>query len=227
MANETLPSSSIIIRSFQPSDLPHCQEIFAAAHREYNNPWEYIHETLQKDMADIEKNYLQIPNGHYWVAVSTEDNRIVGQVALQPLKLGDPSFYKEAPEDERDQTCELLRMATTADVQRKGVGNKLLSTLLNFAREKGYHRLHLTTLTSMHKACGFYEKNGFIKGRVEKIPMNRNQENKIDIEELSRKPAGYTIFEVNSLIPEEDQQMMKLSPSVSNVVYIQHFSRML
>ncbi|CAF4858722.1 unnamed protein product, partial [Rotaria socialis] len=54
-------------------------------------------------MADIEKSYLQVPNAHWWVAVSTEDNRIVGQVALQPLHLGDPSYYKCLPLEERDQ----------------------------------------------------------------------------------------------------------------------------
>src|SRR2546430_195944 len=134
MTTESSPTSSIVIRSYQPSDLSACQEIFTAVHLSYNHPMFYINSTLQTDMADIEKNYLQIPNAHWWVAVSTDDNRVVGHVALSPLKLAETSYYHELPEEERDQICELRRMAVASDAQRQGVGNKLLSTLIDFAR---------------------------------------------------------------------------------------------
>ncbi|CAF4397749.1 unnamed protein product, partial [Adineta steineri] len=46
-------SSSIIVRSYQPSDLSACHELFTEAHRGYNNPMSYINSHLQGDMADI------------------------------------------------------------------------------------------------------------------------------------------------------------------------------
>jgi GNAT superfamily N-acetyltransferase len=217
-----------VIRSYQPSDLAACQEIFAAGHLSYKAPMFYITHTLETDMADIEKNYLQIPNGHWWVAVSTDDNRVVGHVAALPLSRGDPSYYRDLPEGERDQICELLRMSVTADVQRKGVGVKLLSTLIDFARQKGYRQIHLTTLTSMNKACAFYERNGFIKGRIDKISFEGITpelfEDKMKLAELLSKPV---IFEPGAIIPDEDLPLMKLPVTESQCAFIQHFNRML
>ncbi|CAF1087089.1 unnamed protein product [Adineta steineri] len=216
-------SSSIIVRSYQPSDLSACHELFTEAHRGYNNPMSYINSHLQGDMADIEKNYLQIPSGHWWVAVSTEDNRIVGQVAVLPMRLGDSEYYSRAPVEERDQICELLRMGVKQDVQRLGVGKKLISTLINFARENGYRQVHVTTLTCMDKANAFYQRNGFIKGHIQKkslsnTPENTNDENK----SVNNQPTD-TIFEVGAIISDEDQRLMKLLVMESKFIYIQHY----
>ena len=82
-------------------------------------------------MADIPKRYLGVPDGHWWVAVSTDDNRIVGHLAVLPLQVGDPSYYAQAAPEERDHICELLRMAIDPSVQRQGLGGRLLSTLID------------------------------------------------------------------------------------------------
>jgi hypothetical protein len=97
MKTDSTSSSSIVIRSYQPSDLPACQELFTEAHRSYDHPMFYINLVLQSAMTDIENNYLQIPNGNWWVAVSTDDNRVVGHVAVLPLHLAEPSYYQELP----------------------------------------------------------------------------------------------------------------------------------
>jgi len=220
--------SSIIIRSYQPSDQAACQEIFFKVHNSYKNPEILTNFAIQSDMADIENRYLKIPNGHWWVAVSTDDNRIVGHVAVLPLNVGAPLYYRELPEGERDQVCELLRMAVSPDAQRQNVGSKLLSTLINFAREKGYKQIHLTTLTSMNKACAFYEKNGFTKGRIEKYSIDFNlAKNTEDIQRLFRNPPKPVVFEVDAIIPEEDQRLMKIPPEQSKSMYAQHYSLIL
>jgi GNAT superfamily N-acetyltransferase len=224
MTTDSTPSS-ILIRSYQPSDLSACQEIFTAGHRSYDNPMFYINSVLQTDMADIEKNYLQIPNGHWWVAVSTDDNRIVGHVAVLPLSIAEPSYYHELPEEERDQICDLRRMSVATDVQRAGVGRKLLSTLIDFAREKGYRQVHLTTLTSMDRACAFYERNGFIKGRIEKTSLNGVLPEKYeDFEELLRTLPEPIIFEAGAIIPDEDLRLMRIPIVQSQCFYVQHYS---
>jgi GNAT superfamily N-acetyltransferase len=223
MATESVPSS-VIIRSYQQSDQSACQAIYTAAQlHEYDNPTFFVTYVLQTDMSDIEKNYLQIPNGHWWVAVLTFDNRIIGQVAVLPLHLADPSYYRQLPEEERDQTCKLLRMATVSDAQRQGIGKKLLSTLINFAREKGYHQVHLTTLANMNKACDFYEKNGFIKGQIDRFLLDTEPEKIEDIRTYFSSRPKPVIFEMGAIIPDEDQRLMKMPPIQSKFLYNQHF----
>jgi GNAT superfamily N-acetyltransferase len=221
-------SSSIVIRSYQPSDLSACREIFTAVHLSYDQPMFYPNLILQTDMADIEKNYLQIPNGQWWVAVSTDDNRIVGHVAGLPLSIAEPSYYHELPEGERDQIYVLRRMAVATDVQRAGVGIKLLSTLIDFARDKGYRQIHLTTLTSMDKACAFYERNGFTKGRIEKTLFSGVSPEKLeDIQKLFLNLPKPIIFEPDAIISDEDLRLMRMSPTQSKCIYVQHYSMML
>src|ERR1700722_1934765 len=167
------PSSSIVIRTYQPSDLSACQTLFLDAHKEYGHPTKYYTRVFETDMADIEKNYLQVPNAHWWVAVSTDNNHIVGQVGVQPLRLGDRAYYQQVPVDERDQICELRRMAVAPNAQKCGIGFLLLSTVLDFARQHGYRQVHLTNLTSMDKACAFYENHGFVKGRIDRYSLEQ------------------------------------------------------
>ncbi|CAF1320822.1 unnamed protein product [Adineta steineri] len=215
--------SSISVRSYQPSDLPACQALFIEGHRGYGNSTSYVNNALATDMADIEKNYLQVSCGHWWVAVSTDDNRIVGQIAILPMRLGHPLYYSQLTGEERDHICDILRLGVTLDAQRLGVGKELLSTLINFAHENGYRQIHVTTLTHMNKANAFYKKHGFIKGHIDKTPIggtpeNINNENK----SVNNKPTS-NIFEVDAIIPDEDQRLMKLSPTESKFIYVQHY----
>jgi putative acetyltransferase len=227
MATEST-SSSVVVRSYQPSDLPECQAIFTEAHRSYDTPMAYINFSLQKDMADIEKNYLQVPNGHWWVAVSSDDNRVLGHVAALPLHLGDPSYYSQVPVEQRDHICELRRMAVASNAQRLGVGSKLVSILIDFAREKGYRQIHLTTLRSMKKACAFYEKYGFVKGRIEKFSLEKVAlENLEDLGKVFHNLPKPTILEADAIIPEEDQRLMNMPVGQSKFFYVQHYSLMI
>jgi ribosomal protein S18 acetylase RimI-like enzyme len=226
MANEST-SSSVVVRSYQPSDLPECQAIFTEAYRSYDTPMAYINFSLQTDMADIDKNYLQVPNGHWWVAVSSDDNRVLGHVAALPLHLADPSYYSQVPVEQRDHICELRRMAVASNTQRLGVGSKLVSTLIDFAREKGYRQIHLTTLCSMKKACAFYEKYGFVKGRIEKFSLEKVAlDNPEDLLKLFHNLPKPIIFEADTIIPDEDQRLMNMPVGQSKFLYAQHYSLM-
>ena len=229
MSVDTTPLS-IVIRSYQPSDLSACREIFSTANNSDEHAMFFMDHVLQTDMADIEKNYLQIPNGHWWVAVSTDDSRVVGHVAALPLSLGDPTHYHELPEDERDQICELRRMAVAPGVQGKGVGNKLLSTLIDFARQKGYRQVQLTTSNfgSLDKVCAFYERNGFKKNRIEKFLFeNISSEKSQHAAEVVRNLPKPVIFEEDTIISNEDLHLMKMLPTQSKHIYLIRYSLIL
>ena len=179
-------------------------------------------------MADISKRYLDVPDGHWWVAVSTDDNRIVGQIAVLPLQVGDPSYYAQAAPEGRDHICELLRMAIDPSVQRQGLGSRLLSTLIDFVRERGYRQIHLTTLKSMKKACAFYEKQGCVKSKIERLPMDgMERETEEDLENQLSQAKKLTVFESDVELSDEDRQMINMPPNESKYIYVQHYSLLL
>jgi GNAT superfamily N-acetyltransferase len=220
--------SSIRVRSYQPSDLAACTAIFAEVHRAYGNPMAYVTHALQSDMSDVQRNYLELSDAHWWVAVTVDDDRVVGQVAVQPLRLGDEFFYEQAPVDERDRICELRRMAIAPDMQRRGVGRALLSALLEFARAKGYAQVHLTTLTNMDKACAFYETHAFNKRQIERYavgPMENEGDKEMQLM-FSNRPKP-VVFDSDAAVPDEDRRRMVLSPKDSTFLYVQHYSLML
>ncbi|CAF3420539.1 unnamed protein product, partial [Rotaria sp. Silwood2] len=152
----------------------------------------------------------------------------VGQVGVQPLHLGDRAYYQQAAVNERDHICELRRMVVAPNAQKCGVGSLLLSTLLDFARQHGYHQVHLTTLTNMGKACQFYEKNGFVKGQIDRYSLeqvaHQQQKQENAFTDYMLTPV---VFEVGAVIPDEDQHRMKLSVTQSKFLYAQHFFRTL
>ena len=219
-----IKQNSIVIRSFQPSDQAECRALFKLVHDDYGNPIALTKYVLQTDMANIPKAYLDVPDGHWWVAVSTDDNRIVGHLAVLPLKLGSGSYYAQAAPEERDHICELLRMVIDPSVERQGLGGRLLSTLIDFVRERGYRQIHLTTLKSMKKACAFYDKQGFVKGRIARFPM---EELKADTEEefknLLSNLTKPTIFETDADLSDDDRQMINMPPNASKYFYSQHY----
>ena len=220
MSKSVVPS--IIIRSYKPSDLSACKAMLLDSHKEYGDHTEYFEHAFLTDMADIEKNYLQVPSAHWWVAVSTEDDRIVGQVAVQPLRLGSPIYYEVVPAEERDQICELRRMSVISDAQKRGIGARLLTTLLDFARQHGYRQVHLTTLTNMRKACDFYERNGFVKGQTDRFFIDEAMLKGVKQDEVHRRKLSVT-FKPGDTVPEEDQRRMKLPVKSSEFFYVQHY----
>lgn len=81
--------------------------------------------------------------GPIWVAV--EDEVMIGTVSGLP----EPDrFYVRS-------------MAVKPGLQRGGIGQQLLETLEDFARQNGFRRLYLYTTFVLPAARHLYEKNGF------------------------------------------------------------------
>ena len=216
--------SSIIVRTYRSEDFDACRDLFRLVHDDYQNPDVFISMTLRTDMSDIEKNYLNVPNGHFWVAVSSDDDRrILGQVAVLPLGFVDRKYYHEVPEDRRDQICELRRMAVHPSAQRQGVGKKIVETLIEFAKNKGFKQIHLTTARNMTKAWHFYDKFGFRRDKLERITIgNLKFESESDIEEFFKHLSDAKVFHSDADIPDEDRQRMNGQPEETGFIYVQH-----
>jgi GNAT superfamily N-acetyltransferase len=108
----------------------------------------------QKDLKDIPAFY-QVNNGNFWVAI--DNGMVVGTIALLDIGNGRGALRK---------------MFVKAEYRGKeyGTGQKLLNTLLEWARHKMFTEILLGTTEKFIAAHRFYEKNKFIQIEKESLP---------------------------------------------------------
>ena len=101
--------------------------------------------------------YYQTNNENFWIAKI--DDEIIGTIAL--LDIGN---YKGA----------LRKMFVDKNYRGKetGVGQKLLNTLINWTRYKGFKEIYLGTTEKFIAAQRFYEKNGFKEIGKQELPVS-------------------------------------------------------
>ncbi|MFN8306122.1 MAG: GNAT family N-acetyltransferase [Ferruginibacter sp.] len=111
---------------------------------------------MQPDLLDIPRFY-QVKNGNFWVA--RDGKEIIGTIAL--LDIG-------------NKQGALRKMFVHKDFRGKefGVGQKLLSMLLDWARLKSVETIFLGTTAKFIGAQRFYEKNGFQEIKKEHLPTS-------------------------------------------------------
>jgi putative acetyltransferase len=78
--------------------------------------------------------------------------KVLGGAGIAPLINGGPDYA---------DTCELRKMYCLAEVRGLGLGRRLLALCLASAREIGYHRCYLETLSGMDAAQHLYRSFGF------------------------------------------------------------------
>ena len=83
----------------------------------------------------------------YFVIV--HEAKIVGCAGIARLRGGD------------ETTCELQKMFLLPSTRGIGLGRKLLTLLLDEAKDRGYTRCYLETLSRMNRARELYIQNGF------------------------------------------------------------------
>jgi putative acetyltransferase len=75
--------------------------------------------------------------------------RVVGGGGVAPLEGGDAD------------TCELRKMYFLSEARGVGAGAALMARCLDAARDAGFRRCYLETLTGMDAAMRLYERSGF------------------------------------------------------------------
>jgi putative acetyltransferase len=60
-----------------------------------------------------------------------------------------------------EDTCELVKMYLKPDVRKMGLGAKIISNCIEFARETNYKRIYLESMPELKRAISVYEKIGF------------------------------------------------------------------
>ncbi|MFI5130186.1 MAG: GNAT family N-acetyltransferase [Chitinophagales bacterium] len=109
---------------------------------------------MQPDLSDIPKFY-QLNNGNFWIAKT--NNKIIGTIAL--LDIG-------------NKRGALRKMFVAKEYRGKefGVGQILLTNLINWCKNKGIAEIFLGTTEKFIAAQRFYEKNGFIEINKTDLP---------------------------------------------------------
>ena len=83
-------------------------------------------------------------NGNFWVAI--ENDKIIGTVGI---------FCNSSRQGF------IMRMCVDSSYRGTGVAQKLLSTLIDFAKQNHYKEIFLSTSANMIAAQKFYNKEGF------------------------------------------------------------------
>jgi len=109
---------------------------------------------LQPDLNEIPRFY-QTNSGNFWIAKI--DNKIIGTISL--LDIG-------------NRKAALRKMFVDKNYRGKefGVGQKLLNTLIDWARYKEFTEIFLGTTEKFTRAQKFYEKNGFEEIEKPELP---------------------------------------------------------
>lgn len=141
--------AELVVRTFVPADALRVRELFADGIMEFalvveDEARRYVEHSLADDLADIPAHYLDRPRNHFWVVGTGVD--VLGMVGVQ-----------ERSEDE----AELRRMSVSSAARRQGIGRKLLATVDEFCRWKGYRRISLSTVTMLQPAMAMYANNGY------------------------------------------------------------------
>lgn len=108
----------------------------------------------QPDLQNIEA-FFQYSNGNFWIA--TIDNKVIGTISL--VDIG-------------NQQVALRKMFVQENYRGKvfGIGQALLNTVFEWAKEKQLTGIFLGTTEKYLGAHRFYEKNGFTEIRKTDLP---------------------------------------------------------
>ena len=129
------------IAAHHPAHLPAVRELFT----EYANSIEIdlCFQSFDRELAELPAKYAP-PDGRLFLALENEHPS--GCVALRKIGGG---------------ICEMKRLYVRTAFRGHGLGRKLANETILAAREIGYARMRLDTLSSMTFAIALYESLGF------------------------------------------------------------------
>jgi ribosomal protein S18 acetylase RimI-like enzyme len=97
--------------------------------------------------------------------------KVFGLGALRVLVFGALFLFTKPAKNE----LLIDTIAVSADERGKGIGSKLLHSVIDYARSKRFYRIKLEVVETNKDAERLYERIGFKKFRVQKIPHPFNR----------------------------------------------------
>ena len=134
-----------LIRLIQETDDPHIALIIRAVLVELGVP--KVGTTYEDTTLECMFETYQEKGARYFVV--EENNRIVGGGGIAQL------------ENYEGNVCELQKMYFLPQARGRGIGIQMIDKCLEAARESGYDRCYLETMSYMQAATILYERYGF------------------------------------------------------------------
>jgi putative acetyltransferase len=136
----------VLIRPISPTDNAFIATIIRNALEEFgaNKPGTVYYDASTDNLFDL---FTSHTGSAYFIA--EENGIILGGAGIFPtegLPLG---------------TCELVKMYLSKDARGKGLGQKMISFSIQWAKENGYQQVYLETMPELKKAVHVYEQFGF------------------------------------------------------------------
>ncbi len=132
-------NADLILRTFRPDD----RDAFRDLNLDWISKYFWVEEADRQMLSNPGSKIIK-PGGQIFMAEFR--NRTVGTCAL--LRLG-------------EDTYELGKMAVAEESRGLGVGRKLLTFAIEWAREQGARKIFLVSNTSLTPAITLYESHGF------------------------------------------------------------------
>lgn len=106
---------------------------------------EYGFSEWKDELLTFKNEFFKNNGGNCWIAL--ENDKVVGTISLRKIN------------DNRAEVKNLYILKEKRGTST--VGQDLLNTLFDFAKQNGYSKLQLDTYKKFGRALKFYEKNGF------------------------------------------------------------------
>jgi len=132
------------IREIEPGDNQQIAEVIRSVLIELEVP--KVGTAFADPQLDEMFETYNVPNAAYFVV--EQNGTILGGAGIGPL-------------DKEPETCELQKMYFLPETRGLGLGEKMIRTCLQFAKESGYEKCYLETMPNMKAAQKLYKKSGF------------------------------------------------------------------
>lgn len=139
------PAAEPLIRPIRPADDPS----MAAIIREVMTSFGAHGPGFAINDPEVEAMSANYPGTRAVFFVVDAGGRILGGGGIAPLA------------GSESDVCELRKMYFLPEARGRGIGERLLRRCLDAARERGFRRCYLETLTGMNAAMKLYRKLGF------------------------------------------------------------------
>ncbi|NTS42032.1 GNAT family N-acetyltransferase [Flavisolibacter sp. BT320] len=136
----------IILRTIQPTDNTSLALIIRQSLEEFgaNHPGTVYYDATTDALYEL---FSSTPGSVYYVA--EQHGKVVGGGGIFPSQ--------GLPRD----TCELVKMYLLPEVRGIGLGKKIITECIRFAKETGFENIYIETMPELGQAMKTYEKFGF------------------------------------------------------------------
>lgn len=141
-------ASEIVVRAATNADVERIRSLIYSVLEEYS----LVPEPggTDADIEDVEKNYIE--RGGVFEVLEDAQGKLLGTAGLYPM---DPL------EPVEDATVELRKMYFLPELRGHGWGKKVLASMIERARQRGFKRIYLETASQLKEAIGLYKSFGF------------------------------------------------------------------